>query len=75
MTGAGAQFQDDQERTEVERILAGLDALHPARAAFLKGARTLDIALLVQKSGIRKRLETAYRAALERYLKKLPPHS
>jgi hypothetical protein len=63
------QFQDLQERDEVDKILAELDLLHPARAAFLRGAGTLDISLLVQRADVRKRLEVAYHAALERYLK------
>jgi hypothetical protein len=71
---ATTQFQDELERAEVEEILAELDAMHPARSAYSQGVRTLDLARLVHQSNVRKRLEAAYRAALERYLKHLPPH-
>ena len=62
------RFQDARERDDVAKILAELDLLHPARAAFLRGVGTLDISLLVQRADLRRRLEVAYHAALERYL-------
>jgi len=70
-----AQFQDEQERADVDEILTEVDAVHPARAAYRQGAGTLQISQLMQRTDLRKRLEAAYRAALERYLKGLPFHN
>jgi hypothetical protein len=38
------------------------------------GAGTLRISRLIAQTDLRTRLEAVYRAALERYLRALPPH-
>ena len=65
-------FLDDEERAEVQSILEQLESVHPARAAFKRGViGTIEISGLVANRGIKERLDSAYSAAVQRYLEKM----
>lgn len=68
-------FHDEEERLAVEKIVGELDDLHPARAAYLEGLGTLAISKVVVSAEMRARLEAVYVAGLNRYLKRLQPHT